>query len=244
MTSRKVENPNKSGGSAFIVAVAAVVAIAALVIGIIVFNGQSDRNEAVQQQLVKMDGVNIEWTEGEEVIHLTGSKTDAPHAEYFEDYSCSYCAKLHVATDAEMIEALKAGDITVDLRPMVVQDRGAVGHATTSLAAFLALVANGDNDAAFTLRDYLYVNQAEVYNQEDNNSLADLAKGWGASSQAQQDIRDGKFIEAAQQMSNANVKYQTELTGEAWTPRVLIDGKDAEEVGESRDAWIDTLRNM
>ena len=45
VTTRKVQNPNAKGNSAFIWAVAAVLAIAALVIGIIVYNGQNKRHD-------------------------------------------------------------------------------------------------------------------------------------------------------------------------------------------------------
>lgn len=243
MTTRKVENPNKSGGSAFLWAVLAVLAIALLVIGIIVYNGQSDRKEAVEGELIDISGVNIEWTAGDSFITLTGPNADAPMGELFEDFSCSHCADLAVATDEEMTEALRAGDIRVELRPMVIQDRGAVGHSTNSLSAMLALISAGDDQVAFTLRDYLMQNQADVYMRLDNNQLADMAQGWGASKQAVADIRDAKFVETAQQMSIDNVAYQTELTGEAWTPRVLIDGKDAEDYGASRDEWVQTLKN-
>lgn len=244
MTTRKVENPNKKGNTAFIWAIVAVLAIAALVIGLIVSNGRTQRSEAAQEDMVDMSGITVEWTEGDDRIKLTGSNADAPLGDLFEDFSCTYCAELHVATDAEMIEALKAGDINVELRPMVTQDHGVVGHSTRSQAAFLALIANGENNAAFTLRDYLFANQQQVFNQEDSDSLADMAKEWGASSNAVQDIRDEKYLDTAQEISEKNLQYQQDETGDAWTPRVLIDGKDAEDLGAGREEWVTTLSNQ
>lgn len=243
MTTRKVENPNKKGNTAFIWAIAAVVAIALLVIGIIIYNGRNQRSEAMQEDMIDMSGITVEYADGEDVIKLAGDNPDAPMADLFEDFACSHCAELHEATDAEMIEALKAGDITVELRPMVAQDRGTVGHATKSLAAFLALINHGDTNAAFTLRDYLYANQAQVFNSVDYDELADMAQDWGASKDAVNDIRDGKFEDTAKKIGENNLNYQQDNTGEAWTPRVLIDGKDAEDLGAGREDWVETLKN-
>jgi len=243
VSTRKVENPNSKGNSAFLWAVLAVLAIAALVIGMIVYKGRAEQTQAKQDEVIDVSGINVEWAGGDSVIRLSGSNADAPVADYYEDFSCSYCAELHVAADAQMIEALKAGEIRVDLRPMTNLDRGEVGHSTTGLAAMLALLATGDYDVAFTLRDYLFVNQQSVYSQIDNNAIADLAADWGASDQAIMDIRDGKFIETAQEMGAENSKHQEELKGKAWTPRVLIDGTDAEELGAPRDQWVETLKN-
>ena len=49
MTTRKVENPNKKGNTAFIWAVLAVLAIALVVIGLIVFNGRENRSAAIKE---------------------------------------------------------------------------------------------------------------------------------------------------------------------------------------------------
>lgn len=241
MTTRKVQNPNQKGGKAFIWAIVAVIAIAALVIGLIVSNGKSQRNAAVREGMIDMSGINVEWAEDDNVIHLVGANPSAPTGQLFEDFSCGYCAELHKQTDAEMIEALKAGDINVDLHVMEFQDRGIEGHSTRSLAAMLALISHGDMDQAFSLRDYLYVNQQATarYTADD---FADLADSYGASKDAVSDIREGAFIEKAKEVGAANLKLQEDETGEAWTPRVWIDGKDAEELGD-REAWVTTLKN-
>lgn len=241
MTTRKVQNPNRKGGNAFIWAIVAVIAIAALVIGLIVTNGKSQRAAAVRENMIDMSGITVEWAEDDNVIHLVGANPDAPTGQLFDDFSCGYCAQLHEETDAEMVEALKAGDINVDLHPMVFQDRGIEGHSTLSLAAMLSLISHGDMDQAFSLRDYLYLNQ-QASARYSNDDLADLAADYGASDEAVSDIRDGAFIEKAKEVGATNLKLQEDETGEAWTPRVWIDGKDAEEFGD-REAWVTTLKN-
>ena len=247
MTTRKVENPNKKGSAAFIWAVLAVLAIALVVIGLIVFNGRENRSAAIQEEMIDVTGINVDWNEDEDIIYLTAAdadNADAKTAELFEDFSCSYCAELYISTDESMLEKLKAGEINVDLRPMAALDNGQEGHSTRALAAELALIAHGDLNQAFSLRDYLYKNQQSAYNKYDNDGFADLAKDYEASSEAVQDIRDGKYIETAKRMGETNMKYQEDETGEAWTPRVLVDGKDIEDLAGERDNWPETLAGM
>lgn len=244
MTTRKVENPNKKGSAAFIWAVLAVLAIALVVIGLIVYNGRENRSAAKQEELFDTTGINLAWNEDEDIIHLTGDNKDANTAELFEDFSCTHCADLHIASDEAMMEKLKAGQINVDLRPMTALDNGQVGHSTEALAAELAMFAHGDIAQAFTIRDYLFKNQQAAYNKYDNDGFADMAAEYGASKEAVQDIRDGKYIETAKRMGDNNRKYQEDKTGEAWTPRVLVDGKDIEDIQGERDDWPQTLSEL
>ena len=245
MTTRKVQNPNEKGNGAFIWAVLAVIAIALLVIGIIIYNGKENRSAAKQDEMIDVTGLNVEWNQDEDIIHLTGdNNADANSAELFEDFSCSYCAKLHLATGDQALEKIKAGEINVDLRPMTALDNGQIGHSTEALAAELALFAHGEVNQAFTLRDYLFTNQQSAYNKYDNDGFADLAKDYEASDAAIQDIRDGKYIETAKRMGDNNRKYQEDETGEAWTPRVLVDGKDIEDITGERDNWPQDLADM
>ena len=244
MTTRKVENPNKKGSAAFIWAVVAVIAIALLVIGLIVFNGRENRSAAKQEELFDTTGINVAWNEDEDIIHVTGDNKDAKTAELFEDFSCTHCADLHIASDEAMMEKLKAGQINVDLRPMTALDNGQVGHSTEALAAELAMFAHGDIAQAFTIRDYLFQNQQSAYNKYDNDGFADMAAEYGASKEAVQDIRDGKYVDTAKRMGDNNRKYQEDNTGEAWTPRVLVDGKDIEDIQGKRDDWPETLSQL
>ena len=238
MTTRKVQNPNNKGINAFIWAVVAVLAIAALVIGLIVTNGRDNQKAAMEADVLKMDGIDVTWSEGDDVIRLAAPDAkDAKEAALFEDFSCSYCAQYYVAAEEDMLARIKAGEIAIDLRPMAFLDRGTVGHSTKTLAAMLALLANGDTDAAFTLRDYLMRNQQQVYNNVDENKLAELAKGYGASDAAQQDIRDAKYNDAATKMSEDNSKFQEDVNGEVWTPRVIVDGKDLYDDGSLQETW-------
>ncbi|CAM4371826.1 MULTISPECIES: DsbA family protein [Corynebacterium] len=252
MTTRKVQNPNAKGGAGFIWAIVAVIAIAAIVIGIIVFNGKKDRKDAIAEEMIDTTGITSTWEEGSDVIHLAAEGAeDAPEADLFEDFSCSHCAELEEATGDQALEALKAGEIQIELRPMVALDgRGdaySPDHSTRTLAAELALFAHNDTNAALNLRYYLFGNQQDVYKKLEAEDLAKLAEDYGASGDAVQEIRDGKYMDTAKEVSDANIKLQEERTKDAppeqrgaWTPRVMVDGKDIE---GGRDAWVETLKN-
>ena len=123
---------------------------------------------------------------------------------------------------------------------MVTLDGLTNGHSTMGLAAELALVANDEPAAMMNLRDHLMVNQRDVYSKVTDDDLADLARDYGASDKAVQDIRDKTYYDAARAMSNGNLKLQQERGGEAGTPRVMVDGKDVE--GEINN-WVDTVAN-
>lgn len=242
MTTRKVQNPNSKGGSAFIWAVVAVIAIAALVFGLIIFNGNKAREEMREAQMADMTGITVEWADGEDVIHLKGANSDAPTGQLYEDFSCGFCAELHKETDAEMLQALRDGSINVELRPMVFLDRGAVSHSTNSLAAVLALISHGELDTAFTLRDYLFLNQAQMISKSNPDKLADLAKDYGASEEAVADIRESTFVEAAQKMGMDNLNVQRTDTGEdPYTPRVRFEGQDVDGVSDEGKTWVEVL---
>ena len=244
MTTRKVKNPNEKGGSGFIWAIVAIIAIALLVLAFIVFNGRSNQQAAVEENMFDTTGITATWSEDEEVIHLASEESpEAPAADLYEDFSCSYCGDLEVETGGEMIDALKAGDIQVELRPMVLLDQANVGHSTRSLSAMLAMFAHGDVNAALNYRDYMFSNQQDVYNRMELEDLAELAQSLGASDAAVQDIRDGSYIETAQNMSAANQQRQAEIDpdGQVWTPRVAIDGETIPQ--EQRNEWVSVTAN-
>ncbi|MDK8364997.1 DsbA family protein [Corynebacterium sp. UMB10119B.1] len=241
MTTRKVKNPNEKNGAGFIWAIVAVIAIAALVIGLIFVNGKKGREAAMAENMIDTSGITVSWNEDDHFIRLAAEGVDdAPMAELYEDFSCPHCADLAVATDEQMFEKLREGKIEVELRPMVTLDGLTNGHSTMGLAAELALVANDEPAAMMNLRDHLMVNQRDVYSKVTDDDLADLARDYGASDKAVQDIRDKTYYDAARAMSNGNLKLQQERGGEAGTPRVMVDGKDVE--GEINN-WVDTVAN-
>ncbi|WKD57100.1 hypothetical protein CAPI_02650 [Corynebacterium capitovis DSM 44611] len=245
MTTRKVQNPNAKSNSGFIWALLAIVAIAAIVIGLIVYNGRAQRDEALAAKMVPTDNLQIAYSEGDNYFTLTSTGnagSGAPTVSLFEDFSCPHCADLAEATDQQLLDKIQAGDLNVDIHPMNFLDgqgeKYQQGHSTRALAAELALVAHQDVAALWNLRAYLLGNQQSVYNKLDNNGLADKARDFQASSQAVQDIRDGAYLDLAEKIGDENLTYQNETTGQAYTPRVMRDGADLVQSSEINN-WVE-----
>ncbi|MDY5785353.1 DsbA family protein [Corynebacterium sp.] len=244
MTTRKVQNPNAKGGAGFLWALLAVIAIAAVVIGLIFFNGRTQRSEALAERMVPVENLAVSYNEGDPFFTLTAAdRGEADNrVSLFEDFSCSYCANLANETDSEMLDKIQSGELTVDLHPMNFLDgQGAQfsqGHSTRALAAELALASHGDVQALWNMRANLFENQQTLYNKLDNDDFADQARDFGASDEAVQDIRDGKFLPVAEQVGQENLNYQNETTGEAYTPRVMRDDQDLD-TGDDITTWLD-----
>lgn len=240
--STKVANPNSSGGKGFLWALLALLLIGALVIGLIVYNGRGAQADRIAENVEKVDGVNMEFVDN--TITLSGDSAEgAKEAALYEDFSCSYCADLAEKTDSEMLEKIKAGELTVKFHPMVFLDGTGQqynpGHSTLALAAVLALAEKGETEAMWNMRKALLEQQQSLYGSADANKLADMAKDFGASKEAVDAIRNGEYEAKAKEVGEANEADLVEKTGELSSPRVLVDGKDVE--SNPLENWIDDL---
>lgn len=229
-SSKAVANPNTSGSKGFWLALGALVIIGALVIGLIVYNGRGAQAERIAENTESVEGVEMDFSDN--TITLSGEGKEGKEVRIFEDFSCSYCAELSTKTDKDMLEKIKDGTYKVEIHPMVFQDGVGdsyqPGHSTRALAATLSLADHGDLTAYWNLRKFLMENQQQAYNQYDMDGLADLARDYGASKAAVEDIREGKHTEMAKQVSEANETWLVDNTGELSSPRVLIDGKEVD----------------
>ena len=86
--STKVSNPNSKGGSGFIWAIVAVIAIAAVVINYIVMSGQGKKTEHLaEREHRRRLRVRSPTTPSPCVPRPGGRRVDL-----YEDFSCPYCA--------------------------------------------------------------------------------------------------------------------------------------------------------
>ena len=86
--SQKIKNPNEKG-SGFVVGIIALIAIVAVVIGVVLYMGRNQPIEGLPDEdvsfSVQADG---------NIVRLASDEAgdDAVVAEVYEDYSCPYCA--------------------------------------------------------------------------------------------------------------------------------------------------------
>lgn len=230
-SSRAVSNPNSSGSKGFWLALGALLLIGALVIGLIVYNGRGAQADRAAENAEQVDGVSMDFSDNTVTLKADG-QDGGTQARIFEDFSCSYCAKLSVETDADMLEKIKDGTYTVEIHPLVFLDgTGAThqtGHSTRALAATLALAEHGEVTPYWNLRKFLMEQQQQAYNSVDSNELADMAKDFGASKEAVEDIRSEAFIDKAKEVGAANESWLQEKTGEVSSPRVFVNDEEVE----------------
>ncbi|WKK62076.1 thioredoxin domain-containing protein [Corynebacterium sp. P3-F1] len=240
--STKVVNPNTGGSKGFLWVLLALLLIGALVIGLIVYNGRGAQSDRQAEKIQNVDGVNMEFTDN--TFTLSGEGADgAKEAALYEDFSCHYCAELAEKTDDKMLDKIKSGELTVKIHPMIFLDGTGgqynPGHSTHTLAAVLALAEKGETEAYWNLRKALLEQQQSLYGSADANTLADMAKDFGASKDAVEAIRNGDYEEKAKEVGVANEQDLEDKTGELSSPRVLVDGKDVE--SNPLENWIDDL---
>ncbi len=233
----KIKNPNASGNGGRVAIVVLLLAAVALIAGLVIWQVNDSKPEVTE--------LNAEATYSDGVVTLgdTNAGDDVPVIELYEDYSCPHCGDLAVASDERLHDELVDGKIVVNVRSMNFLDRGEEGHSTMSLAALTALAERGEFDAWWNLRDALMRQQYKIRGNWDNNDFADAAQEAGASDDAVQDIRDGKYLEEANEIGSANLADQeSRAGGDAYTPRVF-EGNQEVEINEISTAWIDEVVN-
>lgn len=227
-------------------ALSALVLIGALVIGLIVYNGRGAQADRIAEKVQPVEGVSMELTDN--IITLSaapaeGEEANTKEAGIYEDLACHYCAELAKATDDEMLEKIKAGDLKVNIHPLTFLDgtaeRYSPNRSTHSLAALLALADKGEVEAYWNLRKILLEQQDTLYTGTDDNKLADLAREVGASKGAVEAIRNGEYLERAKEIGDANQEDLVDKTGQLSSPRVLVDGKDVD--SDPLENWITDL---
>jgi len=238
--STKVSNPNSKGGSGFIWAIVAVVAIAAVVIGYIVMSGQGKKTEHLADRETIDVAFESEFSDNAVTLKSADAKADAEVVDLYEDFSCSYCGQLAVNTDEQMQAAIEDGDLVVNVRTLNFLDRGSIdGHSTRAAAAVLALAEAGETDAYWNLRAYLMEDQEELYNKWSNDDFADAAKQFGASDETVEKIRSGENVEPTNTLATANADKLNAETGSVSSPRVIQDGEDVP--GNDINQWLDVV---
>lgn len=236
--SRSVSDPNAKGASSFLWVIVALLVVAALVIGIVVWQSQGQRTSHLAERETTAVSAEMDYSDNMITFSAADAK-DAEEVDLYEDFSCGYCGQLAQNTDARMLEEIEKGNLIVNVHPMVFMDNGAEGHSTAAAAAELALADKGEVEAMWNLREVMFADQQEIYNQWSDDDFANAAAELGASEEAVEAIRNGDYIDEAKKVGDANAKKLEEAVGEVSTPHVIQDGKDVETSDINK--WIDVV---
>ncbi|GAB3946993.1 DsbA family protein [Corynebacterium tapiri] len=238
---RSVSDPNKKSSANFLWVLLALLLVAALVIGLVVWQSQGKRTSHLAERDNTEVNAVMEYNPADGAITLKSQSAgeNAEEVGLYEDYSCPHCGELANATDERMLQEIDNGKLVVNVHPLNFLDRNAEGHSTASLAALLALADKGETNAWWNLREVIFEEQQDIYNQWSDDDFANAAKELGASEDAVKAIRDGAYIDEAKKIAETNANYLQEKTGNVSSPRILQDGKDVEVQDPAQ--WIDKV---
>lgn len=220
----KVTDPNKKGGAGFLWGIVALLVIVAVVIIYIVVNGQRSRSDEIEDV-----AFNVSFEDNAVVLASDNATADTPEVDLYEDFSCSHCSDLSVATGEDMKNAVEAGDLIVNIRQLNFLDgqdpTTNEGHSTMTVAAVTPLAEAGEAKAWWNVHKTLMADQQKVYNNWSAEDVANAAADAGASSEVVDEIKNSE-ISTGQEIATANYNLLEEQTGSVSSPRVIIDGED------------------
>lgn len=238
--SNKIKSPNeKSNG--FIWALVAILVIAVIIVGYIVYSGQGARTEYVADREFEQVEIDAEQADGAIALRSASTTADTPEVDLYEDFSCPYCGQLAEATDDEMREAIEGGELVVNIRPLHFLDRNNTdGHSHAALAASLAVLNSGDTDLYWNYRSLLMEDQETITNQWNNEDLANAAAEMGAPAEVVDAITNGDYLEQANALGEANAEMLQAETGSVSSPRIVQDGEEI--ATDNIQAWVEIAK--
>ncbi|MDE5064022.1 thioredoxin domain-containing protein [Wolbachia endosymbiont of Drosophila chauvacae] len=249
--SQKIKAPNQKGNG-FLWGIVALVVIVVVVVAVIVVNNRKDKDSID----IASEDVNFGISYDGGVVTLKNDKTtdSTPVADIFEDYACPHCADLVEADHADMKKALDDGKLVVKLHTVNILDGDGKGNikpgpATMGGAAQLAIAETGDAAAFWSIHDYVFANQNDVYRNWEYGDYAEAADKLGVDKDTVDAIRDGSVKDKYLDTFADNVKAMNDK-GAQGTPAVYIDGQEMPVQKDPNDAskvknWIpDVVKDL
>ncbi|MBZ8178196.1 thioredoxin domain-containing protein [Corynebacterium sp. 3HC-13] len=240
--SNRVKSPTQGGGAGFIWGILAIVVIAAVVIGYIVVKGRKgDEDLGVDISPPQQVAFTVEHT-GDTITLKSDKATDqTKKLELYEDFSCPHCGELSVASDADLRSVVESGEAVLIIHPLHFLDNNNTdGHSHHALAAILAVADSGDATAYWGYHTLLMEHMQQIYNQWDDAKFAAAAEQIGVSSDVASEIKDGKYLQEADDIGQNNKDKLEKDTGTVSSPRIFVNGKefDLQKHG-TLQGWVD-----
>lgn len=230
--STKIKSPNeKSNG--FLWALLAVLLIAVVIVGYIFVSNKGSKIEKVTEGFEKTDvSFNLEFKDNAYQLKSDKATDSTPHVDLYEDFSCPHCADLAIDTDADMLKAVDAGELVVNVRTLHFLDSGNNdGHSTRAGDALMIAAQQGDADLYWNYRDMLMKKQADIYAKWTMQDFADAARKLGATEETAKKIASSPSDHPdAVAVFKANEDKLEAETGKVSSPRIIKNGKDVEEL--------------
>ena len=184
----------------------------------------SDQN-AVSTALVTPKNTTKDYGIAYDTEVATGTaSTDPVTVILYEDFQCPACKSFEEAASPFLKQAVAAGDITIEYRPISFLDSSATDeYSSRALNTALCVLDTTDVKTYAGMHELLYVNQSSESGPGlDDARLGAMAKEAGADDLTAC-IKSRKF--------DPWIKNSTQAFGEAGytgTPTIVIDGKKVE----------------
>jgi len=243
--SQKIKAPNASkGGNGFLWGIIAILVIAAVAIGFIVYNNQKHKVDNIS---LPNDEVKVKMTAKDSIVTLEAENAgdNVPTVEVFEDFSCHYCAQLETASSDDVKKALEDGKVKVKFRFLNFLDRGdESGPSTRGAAVAWAVAKTGDVDAFWNLHRLMMEEQSTVTRQWEWDELANAADKMGVDGGVVEKIRDKSVKDEGAKISRENDKEVEKREGDVSSPLLYKNGKRFDppmNPDETLGSWVPTV---
>jgi protein-disulfide isomerase len=231
-----------SSKTTFILGGLALVVIAALVIGGVLWQSNSGKARNEGYGGVQNAAVQVTVEDGGAV--LLGQPAAATTIDLFEDPMCPYCGELEHKHGQELAQAIDDGRVAVRYHMLAFLDQlSASGDfSTRAVAASQCVAVTGDAVAYSAFHTALMSPENQPAERGDsdhtNEDLAQMARDAGASDEAAACITDGTQIEQARLDAEAG-RQLLATTGATGTPAVVHNGTVIDTFGNEN--WVAEL---
>ena len=234
VSQKKIKNPNQKG-SGFVVGIVALIAIVAVIIGVVLYMGRNQPIEGLPNEDVAF-GVEYDG----DIMRLASDDAgdDAVVAEVYEDYSCSFCAEMSTGGHDDQLEALNNGDLVVEYRSLNFLDESGEGHSTKAIAIMERIAQTGDARLFWNFHTLLMEEQQDAIRWE-NEEFAERLEMMEAPGDLVEDVRnDALAMGEANDTGKANGEKLNGIIGSISSPHVIVDGEDVIENADGLDQWV------
>ncbi|MFW0792454.1 thioredoxin domain-containing protein [Gordonia sp. CPCC 205515] len=226
--------PRKTSSRAtYILGGVAILVIAVLVIGGLVWNSQRDKDGPDESVL------------NSNAALIVGAASAPQTIDVFEDFMCPYCKEFEQQSGAAIAKAVDDGKLRVRYHMLTFLNKvSASGDYSSRSAGAAQCVGEGESkDVFLKFHSALFAKQPAENGDTDlsNADLAKIAAEQGASPETQKCVSDGSMVEQANVAAAQSLNQLSKaLGGQAATPTVLSAGEPVPDIMNGT-AWLDKL---
>lgn len=245
MNAKRVVNKNTKvlqtkSNNGMLITVAALIAIAVLVLGGVVWMAQ----RGGESNPITFGETNDELIDVTEAGVVVVGEEGAPTVQIWEDYMCPACGSFEGQNGERIASAVEAGDLRVEFHTLnfLNGQSGSGEYSTRALAAIQCVAAKDSLPVFFDVKNAFFAQQpAEGGGDRSPRELADAAKAAGANADSVECIgnveTNGGMDKASDSADNAQTSIR-DITSRVSTPTVAFEG---EVVDITNPAWLDDI---